>query len=129
MASINNITWALQQLDGLVRTLASRTVTLSDPAATVGDFRGIGVLPDTTLTTITLPIAQVRQLELRNLHATAKITVTWTPATGVSAVILILGPGDGLCFWQQSSGTTLGITQLKLQSDTNVTQYEMFLGG
>jgi hypothetical protein len=129
MASTNNITWTLQQLDANAKTLASRTVTLTDPAASVGDFRGIGVLIDSTLQTITLPTAQVRQLEIRNTHTTAKITVSWTPSTGALATILVLGPGDGICFWHQGTGTTLGISLLKLQADTSLTTYEMFLGG
>lgn len=129
MASTNNITFTLQQLDSAAKTLASRTVTLSDTAATVGDFRGIGTLIDATLTTIGLPILQVRQLELRNTHTTAKITVTWTPNGGASAVVLILGAGDGICFWHTAAGATLGISQLKLQSDTANATYELFLGG
>jgi hypothetical protein len=130
MASTNNITWTLQQLDPAAKTLAGpRPITLSDTAASVGDFRGIGRLIDLTQITIGLPVAQVRQLELRNTHSTAAITVVWTPNGGVSATVLVLGPGDGICFWHQSTGATLGISQLKLQSDTTNATYEMFLGG
>jgi hypothetical protein len=129
MATTNNMTFTLQQLDSAAKTLASRTVTLTDATATVGDFRGVGTLIDTTLTTIGLPIAQVRQLELRNTHTTAKVTVTWTPTTGASAVAIILGPGDAICFWHLAAGSTYGISQLKLQSDTANTSFELFLGG
>lgn len=129
MATTNNITWTLQQLDNAAKTLASRTVTLSDAAATVGDFRGVGTLIDTAQATIGLPILQVRQLELRNTHSTALITVVWTPNGGASATILILGPGDGICFWHTAAGATLGVSALKLTSNTAGATYEMFLGG
>lgn len=129
MATTNNITWTLQQLDSAAKTLASRTVTLTDAAATVGDFRGVGTLVVTSQVTIGLPIAQVRQLELRNTHTTAKITVVWTPTTGAEATVIILGPGDGISFWHTAAGTTLGVSSLKLTSDTVNATYELFMGG
>lgn len=125
----NILSVTLQQLDGTGATLARRVETITDSAPLVGDFRGLGLLPTTSLTAITLPTAQVRQLWLRNTHATAKVTVTWTPNGGASAVTLILGPNDAIGFWHQATSASYGISALSLTSDTLNATYELFLGG
>jgi hypothetical protein len=126
----NNLTITMQQLDATLSVLAKQTFLASDTNPTVGDYRGAGNLVDNTLTTISLPITQPRQIMIRNTHVSAKITVTWTP-NGVSSVVVgVIGPGDVIALWNQAAGTSYGISQLKLQSDTaSNTTFQLFLGG
>lgn len=125
----NTITLSLLQLDANGLTEARRPWTITDSAPTVGEWLS-GSLPDNTNETITLPIAQPRQLMLRNVHASATITVTWTPNGGASATVLVLGPGDVIAFWHSLTGASYGISALKLQSSVNTgTPFELFIGG
>lgn len=125
----NSLTTTIQQLDANGFVLSRRVTTSIDTAPIVGDFRGLGLLPTTGATTINLPTAQVRQILLTNTHASAKITVTWTPTTGASVVAGIIGPGDTIGLWNQATGATYGISALSLTSDTTNATYELFLGG
>lgn len=125
----NVLSVTIQQIDDNGQTLARQVETITDTAPIVGDYRGLGLLTTTGSTSITLPTAQVRQLWLRNTHASAKITVTWTPTTGSTATILVLGPNDVIGFWHQSTAATYGVSALSLQSDTINATYQMFLGG
>lgn len=127
--SISNIFSAkIQELDVNGQTLARREISASDTSATAGEFNS-GYLADTSQTTIGLPITQVRQLWLRNTHSSAKITVVWTPNGGASATVIILGPNDQCMFWHNNTGTSYGISSLKLTSDTSAATYELFIGG
>jgi hypothetical protein len=126
--AVNNFTSTIQQLDDVGATLARATVTVSDVDPTVGELRA-GYLVDTNEATISLPFTQIRQFQLKNTHASAKITVKWTPTTGASATILILGPGDVVAFWHSVTGATYGFSQLKLTSDTAAATYSLYLGG
>lgn len=126
----NNIVYTFTQLDALGATLVRRQYSLSDTTPTVGDYRGFGVLPTAALeVVVTLPITQCRQVVVKNTHATAKITVKWTPTTGAEVTVAILGPGDAIGLWSQAAGTTYGISTLKLTGDTTATTFELFLGG
>lgn len=125
----NNVTLTIQQLDATGTTVARRVFTSSDTAPTVGEWRE-GNLINNSLTSISLPVAQVRQVLIRNTHATATITVTWTPNGGASAVAGVIGPGDELSMWSQATGASYGISALSLQSSAaSNTTFEMFLGG
>ncbi len=124
----NILTATIQQLDNTAQQVLRRQVTVTDSAPTVGEWN-VGNLPTTTPTVIALPIAQVRQLVIRNIHASAKMTVTWTPTGGASATVLVLGPSDVVGFWHQTTGTSYGVSALTLQSDTANTPYELYLGG
>jgi hypothetical protein len=118
----------LQQLDDEGQTIARRQTSYSDTDPSVGENR-VGLLTDTSEATISLPITQPRQVAITNTHASAKITVKWTP-TGVAKVtIIILGPGDGIAFWNQNTGATYGISALYLTSDVANATYELFIGG
>ncbi len=110
--------------------IKGRTVfSVSDPAPQVGQLLE-GLLIDTNQATIGLPIAQPRQIMLRNTHATAKITVTWTPFGGAQAIAGTIGPGAAIGLWDPTAaGTSIGISSLKLQSDTSNATYELFIGG
>lgn len=125
----NILSLTLQQLDASANVLARSVDTITDSAPTVGEFRGAGTLIDTNEATIGLPITQPRQVFIKNTHATAKITVKWTP-TGVAKVtILVLGPGDAIAFWQTSAGATYGVSAVYLTSDTAGATYKLFCGG
>lgn len=125
----NILSTTLQQLDDDDVVLARDVSTITDATPVAGDFRGLGKLIDTNEATIGLPTAAPRQVYIKNTHATAKITVKWTP-TGVAKVtILVLGPGDAICFWQTVTGATYGISALYLTSDTANATYKLFIGG
>lgn len=130
MARAHSLALTVQQLDTDSTVLVRRAVTISDTTPpTVGEMR-VGVLTDNTQTTVNLPITQVRHLYLKNLDTVAKYTVVWTPTTGSQATILILDPGGAIAFWHTTTGSTYGISGLKITSDTSKTQYyELFIGG
>lgn len=128
MSLTNTITSTISQLDSDKNTLFRRTIITSDEIATAGDGLS-GLLIDTSQHTITLPIAQVRQLWFNNTHATAQITVVWTRNGGAEATVNILGPNDQIMFWSENTGSNYGISSLKLQSDTANATYTLFLGG
>ena len=125
----NNLTLTLQQLDGSGNILARKTETVSNTAPVAGEWR-VGNLPTTAQATISFTGlgSQVLQLLLKNTHASAKVTVVWTPTTGAEATALIIGPGDIIGFWHTNTGATYGISSLKLTADTTNTTFELFLG-
>lgn len=125
----NILSLTLQQLDASDNVLARSVDTITDSAPTVGEFRGAGTLIDTNEATIGLPIAQPRQVLIKNTHATAKITVKWTPNGVAKVTILVLGPGDGIAFWHTTTGTTYGVSALYLTADTANATYKLFCGG
>lgn len=128
MSITNTITSTIQELDAAGATLARRVAPASDTAATVGEFRS-GNLIDTNQATISLPVAQVRQVWVRNIHASARITVVWTPNGGAQATIIVLGPNDQVMLWHTTTNAAYGISSLKLTSDTANAPYELYLGG
>lgn len=129
MAIENDLTLTVQSLDSSGVVFVRRTYTIEDTTPTVGEPR-IGVLTDNSQTTINLPKSQIRHLFLKNLDTAAKYTVVWTPNGGSQATILVLGPGDSIAFWHTNTGSSYGISSLKLTSDTSQTQYfELFVGG
>lgn len=127
--SENNLSVTIQQLDSSKNTLARRVQTFTESAAVSGTFFA-GRLTTTGATTITFPsnVTQVRQLALKNLHASGTITVIWTPTTGASATIAVLGAGAGLFLWDDNTHATAGISALSLTASIANTDYELFLG-
>ena len=125
----NNLTLSYQILDNNGESIARRQLSVSDSAPTVGEAQR-GYLVDTSEATISLPYSSIRQLIIFNTHPTAKITVKWTPNGGAQATVGIIGPGDVVGFWLKSALVTgLGITSLKLTSDTAGATYEITFGG
>jgi hypothetical protein len=123
------LSFTLQQLDDNGQVLARRVHSVAEEDPTAGEFRA-GILVDTNQATISLPTTQVRQLIFFNTHATAKITVVFTPYGGAEATINKVGPGGALAvFDATAAGTGIGISSLKLTSDTVNGTYECFLGG
>lgn len=126
-ASVNNVSLILNQQDANGINILNRLIGAITYSGTVGQLTE-GV-QGTGLTTLTLPVATVLQLYIRNLSTTANITVTATPQGGASAVLTDLGPGDVLVNWCAGTSATRGFTQIKLQSDTAATPFEIFMGG
>lgn len=125
----NNITHTLEQRDDNGGTLARRQFTISESDPDAGEFRA-GVLTTTAEATITLPFATIRQVLVRNTHATATLLVKWTPNGGAEATVMTLGPGGTVTYWDDSAvATGLGITSLKLTASIANTTYELFIGG
>lgn len=125
----NNLSITLQQLDINGQVLTRAPFTVSDTTPTVGELRS-GTLIDTSEATIGLPILQPRQILLKNTHATAKITVKWTPFGGSEVTITKLGPGACIALWDPTAAAaTIGVSNLKLTSDTANATYLLFLGG
>lgn len=129
MSIQNNVSIVLQQLDTNGQVTVRRVFLVSDTAPTVGEFRS-GTLIDTNQATISLPITQPRQVLFKNTHATAKVTVVWTPFGGAEATINKIGPGGAILLWDATAaGTGIGVSSLKLTSDTANATYELFIGG
>src|SRR6516164_3053089 len=81
----------------------------------------------TGATSITLPIAAVQTVYIRNTHASQTLTVTWTPNGGASAVVCTLQPNSWILL--SESNTTSGITALSLQASAANTPVEYILAG
>jgi len=86
-----------------------------------------GVLIPASPTSITLPIAAVNFVYIKNNHATNTVTVTWTPNGGASAAVQTLEPGSALILSQ--AVTAAGITALSLQASGASTPVEYILVG
>jgi hypothetical protein len=129
MALQNTFEYLFRTYDLNTEVTATRGGIISDLAATASEVRN-GTLPDTAVNTISLPIASVRQVFIKNTHATANITVQWTPSGGAEVTIIKLGPGDGIALWiKNAAAVTRAITTLKLQGDVTGATYDTILGG
>lgn len=124
-ASVNRLLLTLQQQDLSGTPIVNRTIGFVTYNGVGGVFTN-SILTSTGSTSITLPSTTMLQFYLRNTHATANITVTWTSSGGSSNVVKKVGPGGVLAFWETQAGD--GITALALQSDTANATYESFLG-
>lgn len=124
----NNLSLTLRQIDDAGEMLSRRVFAASDTAPVVGEWRS-GLLVSTGSVSISLPYTQIRQCLVRNTHGSAVITVGWTPTTGASGPVVVLGPSDCISFWNQNTGATYGISALTLTSTVLNADYELFLGG
>lgn len=127
-AAQNRMTLLLQSMDSAGSPIINRSIGPVSYDGAVGAFYD-SILPTVNATPQTLPTAIVLQLYFRNTHATAVITVTWTPQGGASVVSKKVAPGGFVAFHDPANPATAGITALSLQSDTINATYEMFLGG
>ena len=129
MAITNIISTAIQQLDANGQVLARRAASTQDSAGTVGQFRA-GNLIDTSETSISLPVAQVRQLWVRNTDSAATITVKWTPNGGSETTTgIVLGPNDQIMLWHTTTGSTKGVSSVKLTASEANATFEIYTGG
>lgn len=123
------LNFTLQQLDDNGQVLARRSYVVAEEDPTAGEFvQGYAV--DTNQATVSLPYTQIRQLVFFNTHATAKFTVVFTPYGGAEATINKVGPGGAVVLFDATAAATgIGISSLKLTSDTVGGTYEAFIGG
>lgn len=125
-ASVNRLLLTLRQEDLSGVPIINRQIGFTSYNGTVGVFTN-AILTDTNAHSQTLPTTNVLQFYFKNTHATATITLTWTPQGGSSNVVKAVGPGGIVSFWETTTGS--GITALSIQSNTSNATYEMFLGG
>lgn len=128
MAITNTLVQRVLQADANGTEYVHKTVETAAPTMTNGGFES-RTLTTTNLTAIALPATTVLQLVLTNTHASARITVTWTPTGGASAVTQVLGPGASVAFWHVTNTTGSGITALSVQASAVNATFDMFLGG
>jgi hypothetical protein len=124
----NRLTTLIEQFDAQNYLLASRNIAFTDATPTLGELRAAS-LPDTSETTINLIVSIARHVWIRNTHATATLTVKWTPTTGSIATVIVLGPGHVISFWAPTTAATYGISALHLTGSVALTSYELFIGG
>ena len=128
-ASQNNLSLVVNQQDSAGVNILNRTMGAFAYSGVVGQFID-GLLTTTGSTSITLPKTTILQVMVRNTHATANITVNWTPESATGSIIAgKVGPSGVLGFWQTSTGQSGAITALALTADTANTTYELYLGG
>lgn len=119
-------------------TLAG-TITLNDStngqfskalsAAFAGTISAVsgGLLIPNADTPVTLPIASVHFVYIKNLHATNTLTVSWTPNGGASNPVATLKPSGILILIEPVTGS--GITALSLNASGASTPVEYILVG
>lgn len=128
-ASTNNLSLVVNQQDSAGVNVLNRTIGAISYAGLVGQWTDGLLVTINVAVTITLPTPTVLQLYLKNTHASAIITVTWTPQGGASNISEKVAPGGILVFWNPVTNTTAGITALILNPDTANTTFDLFLGG
>lgn len=128
--SQNNLSAVLNQQDINGVNILNRIIGATGYASgTVGQLTE-GNLTGTGSVSQTLPKATILQYLIHNTHATASITVSWTPESATGSVIAgKVGPGGILALWQTVSGASGAITAVALQSDTANTTFQQFFGG
>jgi hypothetical protein len=129
MAITNNLSLVLNQQDASGVNILNRAIGAISYEGTVGQFKA-GLLSDASEHQQTLPqgITTVFQYYFKNTHATAKITVAWTPAGGAKSTIQVVQPGGVIAFWYPVV-TSGGFTALYYTSDTASATFEDFIGG
>ena len=130
-ASTNALSFLLNQQDSNGVSILNRSIGAISYAGTGGQFTE-GILLTTGATVINFPVGITNALQVyfKNTHATANITLNWTPlaATG-SVVAQKLTPGSALAMWQAASGSSGGITALTGTADVTNATFELYLGG
>lgn len=107
----------------------TRQFTITYPGKT-GDF-GTYMELTTPATDYPLPfdVSPGLVCMVRNLHATAKVTIKATPQGGAEATVTVLGPGACFLVANPTTAATFGYTSIKANSDTAATQIEYYIGG
>lgn len=128
--SQNNISLVLNQQDINGVNILNRIIGATGySSGNVGQLTE-GNLTGTGSTSQTLPKSTILQYLFVNTHATANITVSWTPESTTGSVIASkVGPSGILVLWQTTSGASGGITAVSLQSDTANATFQQFFGG
>jgi hypothetical protein len=128
-ASQNNLSLVVNQQDVNGVNILNRTIGAIAYPGTVGQYTD-GLLTGTGAVAFTLPTTNVYQLMFLNTHATAVITVNWTPANATGSIIAKdVGPGGVLVFWEPTQSVSGCITAITGTSNTANATFSMFLGG
>lgn len=130
-ASQNNLSLVLNQQDASGINILNRQIGVIPFAGTVGAFYD-GILTGTGATTITFPVGLTNCLQFyfKNTHASANITINWTPLAATGSVIAQkLVPGSALLCWQTATGSSGGITAVTGTADAVNATFECFIGG
>jgi len=126
--SQNNLTLSLVQQDVSAVSVLNRTIGPIQYAGLVGQHIE-GLVVGAAPVAVTLPTTNVLQVVVKNTHATLKLTVTWTPQGGASAIVAVLEPGGIVVLWNPATSATAGITALTLTGSGAGVTVELFLGG
>lgn len=99
-------------------------------AGKTGDF-GLYMELTTPATDYALPfdVALGLCIYIRNLHATAKVTLKTTRQGGAEVTTAVLDPGATFILWNISTSASAGMTLVRLNSDTASTPVEYYIGG
>lgn len=127
MSVTNNLTLVINQQDADGVNILNRSIGAISYEGSVGEFES-GKLTDTSEHQQTLPVTTVFQFYFKNTHASAKITVAWTPSGGAKSTIQVVQPGGELSFWHPVV-TSGGFTALYYTSDVANATFEHFIGG
>ena len=105
--------------------LSKQLTALSTAGSAFAEAQTLSI--GTAPVTISLPISPTNFVYIKNLHATNTLSVSWTPATGSTAVIISLQPGAFISFAEPSGAA--GITALSVTGSAAATLIEYVLGG
>ena len=128
--SVNALTFVANQQDSAGTNVINRSVGAVSYSGAVGS-PVFGSLSDTSEHQQTFPqgLTTALQFYFKNTHASAKITVAWTPTGGSKSTIAVVGPGGVLLLWSATSAGNVGFTTLYLTSDVAAATFEYFIGG
>jgi hypothetical protein len=128
-ASQNNLSLIVNQQDSSGVNILNRLIGVIAFAGVAGEYIN-GILTTTGATVITLPTANVLQFAFHNTHATANITVNWTPTSATGSVIAAkVGPGGVLAMWMPTANSSGAITAVTGTADVANATYEVYMGG
>lgn len=127
-ASQNNITLLLNQQDADGVNVLNRTIGAISYDGLAGELE-IKKSPDSSSHAFDLVTPTLRQIYIKNTHATGVLTIVGTPAGGASATLCKLGPGDVFVYWSPSEASGVGYTALAYTATVVDVTFEVFLGG
>jgi hypothetical protein len=128
MAVTASVTGTIKITDNLTGSTSLSKVLNNAYTGTVENY-GQSVLIGTSPVTIALPVSPAQFLYVKNLSTTLgnTITITWTPTSGSSNIVVILDPGALLIFSEVT--TTNGISALSIVASLAATPIEYILCG
>jgi hypothetical protein len=127
MSVTSTLNGTLQLTDNISGSTTFLKQLLLSYAGSVSSFAQNLTTLSTSGTNIALPNGSAQFLYIRNLSTVAGtiVTVTWTPQSGSTAVVLNLSPGAAIIFSETNSSN--GITSLNLQPSAVNTPVEYLI--
>lgn len=126
MSIQSNFSGSIQLTDpntGTVQLYKALTAIFTGTISTVAESLSIGTSP----TSIALPITPTQVVYIKNLHASNTVTVTWTPNSGSSNIVITLQPGSMILL--NEANATSGISALSLTASGATTPVDYVLVG